>query len=96
MADQQFDNTNRGVLFINNRKKTPRHPGFTGKINVGGVEYWLSGWSNVIKSGPRAGEKMLSLAVGDPVEGYAPEHKSSSGPKSPPDMFMDDSDDIPF
>lgn len=41
----QYDNTNRGALFINDRK-TPgsRQPDYKGSINIEGVEYWVSGW----------------------------------------------------
>jgi hypothetical protein len=55
---QQYDNTNRGSLGRNKRKETEKHPDFSGKINVEGVDYWLSGW---VKEGN--GEKFFSLAV---------------------------------
>lgn len=42
----QYDNTNSGVLFRNDRKETENHPDYTGTINIEGQEYWLSGWLN--------------------------------------------------
>lgn len=41
----EYDNTNRGALFPNDRK-TPgsRQPDYKGSINIEGVEYWVSGW----------------------------------------------------
>lgn len=54
----QYDNTDRGVLFKNDRKTTDSHPDYTGNINVGGQEFWLSAW---IKSGQRG--KFMSLSV---------------------------------
>lgn len=54
----QYDNTNRGVLFKNDRKEQDNHPDYTGKIDVGGVEYWLSAW---IKEGQRG--KFMSLSI---------------------------------
>jgi hypothetical protein len=62
--DQEFDNTGKGALFANAKKTTERHPDYTGKINVGGVDYWLSAWVRDSRVG-----KMLSLSVGDRVDG---------------------------
>lgn len=55
---QQYDNTNRGSLGRNKRKEKDSHPDFSGKLNVEGVDYWLSGW---VKEGN--GERFFSLAV---------------------------------
>lgn len=54
----QYDNTNKGVLFKNDRKTTENHPDYTGKLDVGGQEFWLSAW---IKEGQRG--KFMSLSV---------------------------------
>ena len=70
----QFDDTNRGVLFRNDRKAKPedRAEGapedrdFSGSLNVDGVEYWLSAWLRTSKNG----RKFLSLSIkpkADPV-----------------------------
>ncbi len=55
----EYDNTNRGVLFKNDRKETDNHPDYTGNINVGGREFWLSAWIKQAKSG----KKFLSVSV---------------------------------
>lgn len=55
----EYDNTNRGVLFKNDRKNTDRHPDYTGNINFDGTECWLSAWIKTSK----AGKKFMSLAV---------------------------------
>lgn len=47
----QYDNTNRGTLFTNDRKTTEKHPDLKGSINIEGKEYWLSGWFKTGKSG---------------------------------------------
>ena len=58
MSDQQYDNTNRGVLFKNDRREKDTHPEYNGTINVGGVDYWLSAW---VKDGRKG--KFFSLSV---------------------------------
>jgi hypothetical protein len=55
----QYDNTNRGALFFNDRKETDQHPDRTGTLNVGGKEYFLSGWLKTSKQG----KQFLSLSV---------------------------------
>lgn len=55
---QQYDNTNRGALFVNDRKAKDTHPDRTGTLNVEGVEYFIDGWLKDTSKG-----KMLSLSV---------------------------------
>ena len=47
----EYDNTNRGALFTNERKTTDKHPDLKGSLNVEGKEYWVSGWFKTGKSG---------------------------------------------
>lgn len=60
MSRKQYDETNRGALFINDRKESDSHPDLSGKINVDGKDYWLSGWT---KRGEDGKFKLLSLSV---------------------------------
>jgi hypothetical protein len=39
-----YDNTNRGSIWMNDKKETVNHPDFTGSLNVEGKEYWVSAW----------------------------------------------------
>ena len=55
----EYDPTNRGALFINDRKEKDTQPDRTGSLNVDGVEYFLDGW---IKES-RDGKKFLSVSV---------------------------------
>lgn len=55
----QYDDKNRGILFINDKKETEKHPDFKGSINVNGKEFWLSGWKKVIKNG----SKVISVSI---------------------------------
>lgn len=80
----EYDNTNRGALFTNDRKETEKHPDYRGTVNVGGVEYWLSGWNKQTANG-----EMISIAI------KAKEAKPVQ--KSEPKVQDDDiSDQIPF
>lgn len=54
-----FDNTNRGVLFPNDKKGNEKRPDFTGDLNVDGVEYRLSAW----KKASKQGNNFLSISV---------------------------------
>ena len=56
---KDYDNTNRGALFKNERRKTDKHPDYTGEIDVQGVAYRLAGWVRESKQG----KKFLSLAI---------------------------------
>lgn len=59
----QYDNTNRGTLWVNDRKQSDKHPDMNGKLNINGVEHWFSGWW---KQGNKG--EFLSISLGDPVQ----------------------------
>ena len=65
MPETEYDDTNRGVMFPNDRKKTDRHPDFKGTINVGGVDYDIAAWKKVSKKG----NNMITLSVSKPYVG---------------------------
>jgi hypothetical protein len=41
-----YDNSNRGSIWKKapSERKTDNHPHYGGSAEVGGVEYWVSGW----------------------------------------------------
>ena len=82
----QYDNTDRGVLFKNTRKEKDSHPDYNGSINVGGTEMWLSAWIKQGKNGP-----FMSLSVKPKDELRA----SSGSARRSLQQDMDD-DTIPF
>lgn len=86
-----YDNTNRGGLWKNARKDRDTHPDYTGSINVGGSDFWLSAWLKTA----RDGSKFMSLSV-KPKDGDV----RQGGPASKPDRDADTrqplDDDIPF
>ena len=58
----EYDNTNRGALFRNDDKdpNDDKERDYSGSLNIGGAEYWLSGWVRISK---KNGRKFLSLSV---------------------------------
>lgn len=99
MTGEQYDNTNRGGIWINKRKEKDTHPDYTGSVNIDGVEYWVSAWK---RYSAKTGEPFLSLAVK-----RKDEQPSGGGKKAYDDDFLgatkkstvggiDPSDDLPF
>ena len=54
------DYTDSGILFKNDKRGNEKAPDFTGKLDVGGIEYRLAAW---IKEGARG--KFITLKVSD-------------------------------
>lgn len=81
---KQYDNTNTGVLFKNDRKEKDTHPDYTGNINADGKEYWLNAW---VKDGKNGKYFSFSLKAKD----AKPANASASAPID--DL---DSEDVPF
>lgn len=84
--NKEYDNTDRGVLFKNDRKEQDNHPDYKGSINVGGTEFWLSAW---IKEGQKG--KFMSLSIKAKEDAPA-----KPQPKRQPTMMGDDLSDVPF
>jgi hypothetical protein len=85
----QFDPTNRGTLFKNDRKESDSHPDYKGSINVNGEELWLSAW---IKDGKNG--KFMSLSVKPKEQQKAPQKPVKQAPKAAA-VDLDD-DLVPF
>ena len=100
MAD--FDNTNRGVIFVNDKKaEGSKQPDRTGSINIEGVEYFLDGWLKI----SQAGAKFMSLSVKrkevqpqrQEAPRAAPARTAPAAKPAPAGSGFDDmDDDIPF
>lgn len=82
----EYDNTNSGALFKNEKATTEKSPQYTGKINVNGKEYRLAAW---VKEGKKG--KFMSLKVSD-LEQAKPDNSSQFKQNG----FDDLSDDVPF
>lgn len=86
VSEKQYDNSNKGVLFRNDRKERDNHPDYQGSINIDGRDYWLSAWIKTDKTG----KKYMSLA---------PKAKDAEPAKpAPREPGSDDAfdDDLPF
>lgn len=86
----EYDNTNRGQIWPNDRKEKDTHPDFTGSINVEGREFWLSAWKRRPDANPKAPSLSFSIKPKDQdqhqqqkANGYQPDNSGFE-------------DDIPF
>jgi hypothetical protein len=84
----EYSNENKGALFVNEKKDSEKFPDYNGSINVGGKEYWLSGWK---KKSEKTGKTFLSLSVREKQE--TPRQSSEPTRKAKADDF---GDDVPF
>ena len=82
----EYDNTDTGALFKNDKKETEKHPDYKGSVNVGGTEYWLSAWIKTSKQGA----KFMSLSV---KAKDAPPQRQAQKPAPAP---FEDFEDTPF
>ena len=85
-----YDNNNRGVLFVNDKKEDgDKKPDRTGSLNVDGVEYFLDGWIKKSESG----KTFMSVSV-------KRKDKQTTAPAAKPKQYgsgFDDMDsDVPF
>lgn len=58
-----YDDTNSGVLFHNDKEGNDKRPDYKGKLNVEGKEYELAGWKRIAKS---SGKAFLSVKISEP------------------------------
>lgn len=90
MANQQYDNNMRGVLFLNERKESDRHPDYKGSAEVDGVEYWISAWVKVPQSG---GNKFLSISFTPKDDSQTQGRSGSTSRPQSAQSFLDDNRD---
>lgn len=81
-----YDNTNSGALFANDRRQNENQPNAKGSVNIDGVEYWVSAWTKTSK----AGQKFQSLSFTRKEQAPAPQ------PQAPAFNANDLDDDMPF
>jgi hypothetical protein len=65
----EYDNTNRGSIWKNDKQESEKHPDFTGSLNVEGVEYWVSAWKRKPDASAKAPALSFSIKAKDQVPG---------------------------
>ena len=97
--NQQHDNNMRGALWDNTSRKRPgkRDPDISGKVNINGVDYTLSGWLNE-RQGDNQPLYDLSAREMNQNQGnrVPPHQRNQSAPTPGPDPVNQINDDIPF
>ena len=84
MANKEYDNELRGVLFKNDKKESEKHPDYKGSATIEGTDYWLSAW---IKEGQKG--KFMSLSFSLKEEAKKPDPKKAGS-------VAEIEDDLPF
>ena len=70
MSEQEYDNTNRGAMFVNSYKEDgDNRPDFTGQLDVEGVEYKIAGWK---RTSEKKGTRFISLSIDKKDDEKAP------------------------
>lgn len=57
----EYDNTNRGSIWKNDKKVKDTDPDFTGSVNVAGVEFWVNAWKRKEGANPKAPALSFSI-----------------------------------
>ena len=78
-----YDETNRGAIWKNDRKEKETHPDFKGSVNVDGREYWVAAWRRADGANPKAPALKFSLT---------PKDEMPAAPKAAPAK----EEDVPF
>lgn len=84
-----YDNSLKGVLFINDDKRTSSHPDYKGSLETeDGTQYWMSGWIKEVKNGAKRGQKFVSVAI-TPKDGNQQQTRATNRPaNTDADDFM--------
>ena len=100
----QFDNSNKGGIWKNDRRESETHPHFKGNAEVGGIDYWVSGWLRNKDGNPNAPAMKFSFTPKETQAPRQPPQQSTqmaqakeavmAGMDKGPDDAFDD--DIPF
>ncbi len=91
----QYDDDNKGALWPAKDRASDKHPHFTGKAMVGGVEYYVSGWKRDPNGNPKAPSVKFSFKAVDEVKAKTMQQvpqKTQPAQAAP----IDFDDDIPF
>ena len=88
-----YDNTNKGQIWRNDKKINDKHPDLKGSINIEGVEYWLSCWKRATGANPKS--PALRMSVERKEQQPQAQAPQAQAPQAAPPAD-DPNDDIPF
>ena len=91
----EYNNTNTGALFKNNRRTSPTQPEWNGSANIEGVEYWINAW---VKESKKDGSKFFSISYRpkDAPAATPPRRTPSPAPRQTATSMAGFDDEIPF
>lgn len=94
---QEYDNTNRGALYKNDKKRGDNDPDYTGVGNLDGADCYVNAWiTPKEKRGPKTPLLKLSFkAKGERAEPPKGDPKPAPGRQAPADGAPFD-DEIPW
>ncbi len=81
-----YDNTNTGALYKNDKEGNEKRPDYKGTVDVEGVVYNVSSWIRTSKGGQKYMSLKLEKKEGGSAKKAAPQKQSAA----------DMDDDIPF
>jgi hypothetical protein len=88
-----YDNSNTGALFKNDKQGNAKRPDYKGSLNVDGTEYRISAWLRTSKKG----DKYMGLAI-QPKEEAEMAARPNGTPPPPSQERQTDpfNDEVPF
>jgi len=96
----EYNDDNKGALWPAKDRASDKHPHFTGKAMVGGVEYYVSGWKRDPNGNPKAPSVKFSFKAVDEVKANAFQGQQQQQPQQQQQQQqaapIDFDDDIPF
>lgn len=72
-----WDNSNKGGIWKNDKRESDTHPHFKGNAEVGGVEYWVSGWLRNPDGNPQAPAMKFSFTAKENQHHVQPPQQST-------------------
>jgi hypothetical protein len=88
----QYDDTNRGQIWGNDKKEKDTQPDLKGSVNVDGKEYWVSAWKRKPDANPKAPALSFRLQSKDEAHNQGMAGASQAAQPASDDL----ADDIPF
>ena len=78
----EYNDDNKGALWPAKDRASDKHPHFTGKAMVGGVEYYVSGWKRDPNGNPKAPSVKFSFKPVDEVKQQAQQYQPQATPQA--------------